>query len=189
MTVAGEWRSGLRAIRWKGGAFLGIAAAACWFYAAPSMVAKRIRASVEEPRTSADIIASRVDFTQVNARLADSLRAAAGGGLSSEGFSHLLLHGWLPRQRRDTLGARPVAGLSARAGQSQLYHVRYKALDRVIATFWDAKQIHEVILTLERKSVLHPWRVTGVAQHNSCTYDFDCTTVRLADLPPANAEP
>ena len=68
-------------------------------YAAPIHLAKRIRGAVEEPG-GASIIASRVDFERVNARLPEGLRSATPGHLSSESFSHLLLHGWLPQQSR-----------------------------------------------------------------------------------------
>lgn len=171
------------ALRWKPWAMFGAAALAWWFYAAPAIVAKQIRASVAEPPTADSPVASRVDFARINARLPAFLHEAAGDRLDAKGFSHLLLYGWLPRQRPRVDPAKPPQpGLSARAGQSQLYHVRYRALNRAVAIFWDAYQVHEVVLTLERANMLAPWRVTKVAQISTCAYDLDCPTMPLAEL-------
>lgn len=175
-----DWRE-LRHLRWKRWALLGIAALAWWSYAAPIHLAKRIRSAVEEPRKTwaSSLISSRVDFAQVNAQLSGDLHGATGGHLSGESFTHLLLYGWLPQQRRSAVpGSVPV-----RAQYTRLFRIRYKELNRFIAIFWDPNQIHEVVLTLQRKSVLHPWHVTKVAQFNVCAYDFDCALIAIADLP------
>jgi hypothetical protein len=68
-----------------------------------------------------------------------------------------------------------------------LTHIRYKDPNRFIALFWDASEAHEVVLTLQRRSVLHRWYVTRVDQFNVCAFDFDCTQVAVADLSSPNA--
>ena len=148
-------------------------ALAWWCYAAPIHLAKRIRTAVEEPRESgaSSVIHSRVDFARVNARLSGDLHSATHGHLNGESFSHLLLYGWLPQQRQKT----DVE--ESRAQHTRLYRIRYKDLNRFIAIYWDPSQIHEVVLTLQRKNVFHRWHVTAVHQFNVCTYDFDCALI------------
>ena len=168
----------LRAVRWKPWALLGMVALAWWCYAAPIHLAKEIRSAVEEPGKTAasSLIASRVDFARVNAQLSGDLQGATDGHLNGENFSHLLLHGWLPTQRPNT-----DVEKSGRAEHTQLYRIRYRELNRFIAIYWDANQIHEVVLTLQRKSVLHRWYVTRVHQFNVCAYDFDCALTASPD--------
>jgi hypothetical protein len=113
--------------------------------------------------------------------------------LNGDSFSRLLLFGWLPQQRRkidagkaanESDETNPAPGsVPVSAERTRLYHVRYQDLNRVIAIYWDASQIHEVVLTLQRKSVLHRWYVTKVHQFNVCAYDFDCALVSPGDLP------
>lgn len=181
----GEERRPSRRLRWKLWALLGTLALAWGYYAAPIYLTKRIRnaAAAGTP----PLIASRVDFSRVNARLSGDLRQATGGRLDAESFSHLLLYGWLPQQRQKTPAATP--GLPASANQTQLYHIRYKGLNRFIAILWDAHQVHEVVLTLERKSPLHRWHVTKVVQFNTCAYAFDCAQVQIGGLGSATAGP
>jgi hypothetical protein len=176
-----------RAVPWRLFSLLGLAALAWWFYAAPANLANRLRSAVEQPGAGVPAtVADRVDFAAVNAQLASDLRRAVPAGLDGAGFAHLLLYGWLPQQRANAAPAEPLApGMSVRSRQTRVYIVRYKALNRAIATFWDPYQIHQVILTLERQSVVQRWRVTRVAQFNTCAYDFDCKSKPLA---PARAD-
>lgn len=183
----------LRDLRWKPWALLGMAALAWWCYTAPIHLAKRIRTAVEEPRqtAAASLLSSRVDFARVNAQLSGDLHSATHGHLDGESFSHLLLHGWLPQQRHkihveqstnQAVAADPAPGsVSIRDQHTRLYRIRYKDLNRFIAIYWDPSQIHEVVLTLQRKSVLHRWYVTRVHQFNVCAYDFDCAVISSSD--------
>jgi hypothetical protein len=166
----------LKTWRWQPWALLGMIALAWWSYAAPIHLAKRIRNAVEKPGGSAasDLISSRIDFAKVNAQLSGDLHSATQGHLDSDSFSQLLLQGWLPQQRQN-------ADVEASAQHTRLYRIRYKELNRFIAIYWDANQIHEVVLTLQRKSVFHRWHVTRVHQFNVCAYDFDCALVSSPD--------
>ena len=176
-------RARLKAYSRKPWAIFGAIALAWWYYAAPIHLAKRIRGAVEEPG-GASIIASRVDFERVNARLPEGLRSATPGHLSSESCSHLLLHGWLPQQSRKVGGERTGPdGLTLLEPHTRLTQVRYKDLNRFMAMFWDTTEAHEIVLTLRRKSVLHRWYVTEVNQFNVCAYDFDCAQVAIEDFP------
>ncbi len=131
--------------------------------------------------------------------MSGDLHGATQGRLDGESFSQLLLFGWLPQQGRKidvdeaanhTADDNPAPGIvPVRAEHTRLYHVRYKDLNRVMAIYWDATQIHEVVLTLERKSVLHRWHVTRVHQFNVCAYDFDCALVLPEDLLSTTAYP
>jgi hypothetical protein len=165
-------------MRWKPWALLAMAALAWWSYAAPINLTKRIRSSVEQSLESgaSSLIASRVDFAQVNAQLSGDLHEATDGHLNGESFSHLLLYGWLPQQTKNEI---TPGSASSRAQHTRLYVIRYKDLNRFVAIFWDANEVHEIVLTLQRQSVLHRWYVTKVAQFNVCAYDFDCAQVRL----------
>jgi hypothetical protein len=188
-----------RAVRWAPWALLGIAALGWWFYAAPIQLTKRIRTAVEAPLEpgAVSLISSRVDFAQVNARLSGDLHRATQGRLDGESLPHLLLHGWLPQQRRkavddaagDAVGHElaPATG-SIRALHTQLYVVRYKDLNRFMAIFWDASQVHQIVLTLRRDGPFHRWRVAGVNQFNTCAYDFDCATVAVPRFPATKPE-
>ena len=167
-----DWRK-LRALRWKPWVLLGMAALAWWCYAAPIHLTKRIRSSVEELLESdaSSLISSRVDFARVNAQLSGDLHSATHGHLNGASFSQLLLYGWLPQQRQNN----PAPGsVPDRARHTRLYVVRYQDLNRFIAIFWDSSEVHEVVLTLQRRSVFHRWYVTKVTQLNVCAYDFDC---------------
>lgn len=157
-------------------ALLGLVALAWWCYAAPIQLAKRIRAAAEEPRESgaSSLIASRVDLGRVSTQLSGDLHNATHGRLTGESFSHLLLYGWLPQQRQKTDAA---GSATDRAQHTRLYRIRYQDLNRFIAIYWDPAQIHEVVLTLQRKNVFHRWSVTRVHQFNVCAYDFDCALV------------
>jgi hypothetical protein len=165
------WRK-LRDLRWRLWVLLGMAALTWWWYAAPIHLVKRIRSHVEEPLESgaSSLVSSRVDFARVNARLSGDLHSASRGHLDRDSFSHLLLYGWLPQQRQN----------AAVEKKSRLYVVRYQDLNRFIAIFWDASEVHEVVLTLQRKSALHRWYVTAVTQFNVCAYDFDCAEGSIA---------
>jgi hypothetical protein len=147
-------------------------------YSAPIHLANRLRSAVEQPRESAasSLISSRVDFAKVNAQLSGDLHSATRGQLDYESFSQLLLRGWLPQQR-------PKADIEASvpAQHTRLYRIRYQDLNRFIAIYWDPNQIHEVVLTLQRQSVLHRWYVTRVHQFNVCAYDFDCALLPSAE--------
>ena len=179
-------------LHWKPWAALGMAALAWWCYAAPIQLAERIRRSAEEPAHSPEssLIASRVDLDRVNGQLSAELRLAANGRLDHRGFAHLLLYGWLPQQKpRNPVDAAtsPVAqdvltpdSVPVTARHTRLTQVRYKSLNRFIAIFWDADQVHEIVLTLQRTSVLHRWQVTHVTQFNVCAYDFDCAMTPVA---------
>ena len=177
-----EGRRKLRALRWKPWALPGMVALAWWCYAAPTHLAKQLRSAVDGPRETAasSLISSRVDFARVNAQLSGDLHSATRGHLDSESFSHLLLHGWLPQQRQKTDVEQSE---SIRARHTRLYRIRYQDLNRFIAIYWDHSQIHEVVLTLQRKSVFHRWYVTRVHQFNVCAYDFDCALISSADPP------
>jgi hypothetical protein len=166
-----HWRK-LRALRWRLWVPLGMAAMTWWWYAAPIHLVNRIRSQVEEPAKSGatSLVSSRVDFARVNARLSGDLHSTTRGHLNRASFSHLLLYGWLPQQRQK----------AAVEEKSRLYVVRYKDLNRFIAIFWDAGEVHEVVLTLQRKSVLHRWHVTAVTQFNVCAYEFDCAEGAIA---------
>lgn len=168
----------MSAWRWQPWAVVCVLALAWWSYSAPIHLAKQLRSAVEAPREEAasSLIASRVDFARVNAQLSAELRGASEGRLTGQSFSHLLLLGWLPQQRQMT-----QVDTSVRAQHTRLYRIRYRALNRFIAIYWDPNQVHEVILTLQRKSVLHPWHVTRVHQVNICAYDFDCALLSGAD--------
>ena len=161
-------------------AFVGALALAWWCYAAPIQLAKRIRTAVEQSGASdaSALITSRVDFARVNAQLSGDLHSATHGRLTGESFAHLLLYGWLPQQRQNSDASTSVPG---RAGHTRLYRIRYRELNRFIAIYWDPAQIHEVVLTLQRESMLHRWSVTRVHQFNVCAYDFDCALVSEAN--------
>lgn len=185
----------LRASRWKLWTALGTAALAGWFYAAPITLSKSLRSAAEEPRSAdaASLIAARVDFTRVNAQLSGDLRSATNGHLDSQSFARLLLYGWLPQQKRKAADPgtidradenNPTEESAPTPGQqTRLYHIRYKSLNRFMAIYWDATQVHEVVLTLERESPFHRWQVTRVFQFNICPYDFDCTLTPSVDIP------
>lgn len=168
--------------RWKRWALPGLFALAWWYYSAPIHLVKDIRSEVDESRNSAasSRMTSRVDFAQVNAQLSGDLHGATRGHLTSENFSHLLLHGWLPQQKQNT---NIENGPANRAGHTRLYRIRYQDLNRFIAIYWDHAQIHEVVLTLRRQSVFHRWYVVGVHQFNVCAYDFDCALISNATPP------
>lgn len=150
---------------------------------------------MEQPLESgaSSIIASRIDFARVNAQLSGDLHSATNGHLNGASLSHLLLYGWLPRQRQKTAADKvtnrtaenePIPGsVPLHAQHTRLHVVRYQSLNRFIAIFWDASETHEVVLTLQRESVFHRWYVTKVAQFNVCAYDFDCAQVPIPDLP------
>ncbi|MCP3732539.1 hypothetical protein M9978_19120 [Sphingomonas sp. MG17] len=173
MNEAGVWMRR----RWKLLVFAAALVLGWWAYSAPANVAKRLRASAEAPGGS-QRIAARVDFPRVNAQLSGDLQRAARNGLSGQSFAQLLLHGWLPQQRP---AKAPLS--TASVDHTRLYQVRYKSLNSAMAIFWDARQVHEVILTLERDSPFSRWRVTRVVQFNACAYEFDCATVPLAEIP------
>jgi hypothetical protein len=156
-------------------ALLGMIALAWWCYSAPIHLAQRIRSAVEGSReNAAAALLSRVDFVRVNAHLSGDLHTATQGRLDDESFAHLLLYGWLPQQRQN---ADAAGNVPRRAQHTRLYRIRYQDLNRFIAIYWDPGHIHEVVLTLQRKSVLHRWSVTRVRQFNVCAYDFDCALV------------
>jgi hypothetical protein len=170
----------LRIFRWKPWTLLGVAVLAWWYYAAPIRLVERIREAAEEPEGpgAPPLFASRIDFDRVNVRLPLDLHGATGGRLNEESFSHLLLYGWLPQQRR-----RATERALTRARHTQLTAIRYKDLNRFLAIFWDPSQVYQVVLTLRREGPLHRWRVTGVDQLTTCGRDFDCAHVSLEDLP------
>jgi hypothetical protein len=161
----------VRALRWKLWGFVCIALLAWWSYAAPVHLVGRIRSSVEnaDAAGASSLIAARVDFAQVNQHLSGDLQSATAGRLDAASFAHLLRYGWLEQQK--------AKGSIDRTQQTRLYRVRYRELNRFMALYWDPGHVHEVILTLERKSVLQRWYVTGVRQFNVCAYDFDCALV------------
>lgn len=164
--------------RWQPWALLGVLALTWWYYAAPIHLAKELRSAVEMPRDAAtsELIAARVDFAKVDAQLSGDLQTATQGHLDSDSFSHLLLLGWLPQQRKQS-----NIDASMRDQHTRLFRIRYREPNRFIAIFWDPGESHEVVLTLQRKSVLHRWYVTRVYQFNVCPYDFDCALVSSPD--------
>ena len=171
------WRT-IRRTRWKPWVLVGIAALAWWCYSAPIHLVGRIRNAVENADASdaAALVAARVDFAQVNEQLSGDLRSAVEGQLDAAAFSHLLRYGWLERQKAKTS--------IDRSQQTRLYRVRYRGLNHFMALYWDPPHVHEVILTLRRKSVFQRWHVTEVRQFNVCAYDFDCALVADSNGPP-----
>ena len=160
----------VRTLNWAAGGFVCIALLAWWFYSAPAHLVGRIRSALDNPEAAGagSLVAIRVDFTQVNENLSGDLHSATDGHLDAAGFSHLLRYGWIEGQK---------AKASDLSQQTRLYRVRYRDLNRFMALYWDPGHVHEVILTLERKSVLERWYVTAVRQFNVCAYDFDCALV------------
>lgn len=180
----------LRNFRWKTLTAMALVALTWWFYAAPANVAKRLRGAVEQAEDGAApaLVSARVDFARVNPALTGDLHSTVNGKLDADSFSHLLLHGWLPQQRPNAAADEPLpVGVPAQARQTRIYLVRYRDWNRVIATFWDANHFRQIILTLERSNLFHPWKVTRVAQFNMCPHDFDCAHVLLSDVLPKNA--
>ena len=163
---------------------MAVASLSWWFYAAPANVANRLRSAAAHQAAVPSLVSERVDFARVNAQLSGVLRTAVDGRLNEASFLHLLLYGWLPQQRQAAPPDPPLPlGVSPLSRQTRLYLVRYKSLNRVMANFWDAYHFRQVILTLERSSVVHPWKVTKVVQFNICAHDFDCASAPNPQAP------